>query len=154
MQLSSRVIGSRACTTSAASGAQLLRTASVARSYSVSANLRDTVAEGLFDDTQKELKETVHQFAQREIAPLAAELDRKNEFPMVRPLRRLHCPVIMLSLMSAHACRCMLSSFINLYKSITNQFLLLTSFLLQHLWRKLGEQSLLGITADRMTSRS
>jgi len=99
VQLSSRVLGSRTCTTSAASGAQLLRTASVARSYSVSANLRDTVAEGLFDDTQKELKETVHQFAQREIAPLAAELDRKNEFPM-------------------------------------------------HLWRKLGEQSLLGITAD------
>ena len=109
MQLSSRVIGSRACTTSAASGAQLLRTASVARSYSVSANLRDTVAEGLFDDTQKELKETVHQFAQREIAPLAAELDRKNEFPMVRPLHHLHHLVIMLSLMSAPACRCILA---------------------------------------------
>jgi hypothetical protein len=43
-----------------------------------------------------------------------------------------------------------LALFINLYKSITNQFLLLNSFLLQHLWRKLGEQSLLGITADRM----
>jgi isovaleryl-CoA dehydrogenase len=68
------------------------------REYSVAANLRDIVAEGLFSDTQKELKEAVQQFAQREIAPLAAETDRRNEFPM-------------------------------------------------HLWRKLGEQSLLGITA-------
>jgi alkylation response protein AidB-like acyl-CoA dehydrogenase len=81
----------------------------VARSYSVSANLRDTVAEGLFDDTQKELKETVHQFAQREIAPLAAELDRKNEFPMVRPLRvsfassRDNAFINILSCVSLHA---------------------------------------------------
>jgi alkylation response protein AidB-like acyl-CoA dehydrogenase len=80
----------------------------VARSYSVSANLRDTVAEGLFDDTQKELKETVHQFAQREIAPLAAELDRKNEFPMVRPLRRLHHLVIMLSFINVRSWRFLL----------------------------------------------
>jgi len=53
------------------------------REYSVAANLRDIVAEGLFSDTQKELKEAVQQFAQREIAPLAAETDRRNEFPMV-----------------------------------------------------------------------
>ncbi len=120
MQLSSRVIGSRACTTSAASGAQLLRTASVARSYSVSANLRDTVAEGLFDDTQKELKETVHQFAQREIAPLAAELDRKNEFPMVRPLRVSFASSRDNAFINVRSC--VGGFFINLYKSITNQF--------------------------------
>jgi isovaleryl-CoA dehydrogenase len=90
VQLSSRVVAPAGLRTSnVATGVKpLLRATSAAaqaRSYSVSANLKDTVAEGLFDDTQKELKETVHQFAQREIAPLAAELDRKNEFPMVPP---------------------------------------------------------------------
>ncbi|BGP33896.1 hypothetical protein JCM10296v2_005703 [Rhodotorula toruloides] len=36
---------------------------------------------GLTED-QLELRETVASFAQREIAPIAAEVDRKNEFPM------------------------------------------------------------------------
>ncbi|KAL6076201.1 Isovaleryl-CoA dehydrogenase, mitochondrial [Balamuthia mandrillaris] len=61
-------------------------------------SLKDTIGEGLLDDTQKELRDSIHQFAQSEIAPLAAETDRQNAFPM-------------------------------------------------HLWKKLGEASVLGITA-------
>jgi isovaleryl-CoA dehydrogenase len=50
-------------------------------------------------ETAEMLRSSVHQFAQQEIAPLAAEIDRTNEFP-------------------------------------------------QHLWRKLGDMGLLGITVE------
>ncbi|MEE9157267.1 MAG: isovaleryl-CoA dehydrogenase [Gammaproteobacteria bacterium] len=50
-------------------------------------------------ETADMLRESVHAFAQAEIAPLAADIDRKNEFP-------------------------------------------------QHLWKKLGDMGLLGITVD------
>ena len=35
-----------------------------------------------FDDTLNQLRDTVYQFAQAEIAPRAAEIDRSNQFPM------------------------------------------------------------------------
>lgn len=43
----------------------------------------DTPTEAGADDCRaQKLRETVASFAQREIAPIAAEVDRKNEFPM------------------------------------------------------------------------
>ncbi|KAJ3287276.1 hypothetical protein HK104_008671 [Borealophlyctis nickersoniae] len=50
------------------------------------------------DEDLEELRQSIHAFAQKEIAPIAAEIDKKNEFPM-------------------------------------------------HLWKRLGEMGVLGITA-------
>jgi len=44
--------------------------------------LKDTIAEGLLSDTQKELRDSVHAFAEKEIAPRAADIDKTNQFPM------------------------------------------------------------------------
>jgi isovaleryl-CoA dehydrogenase len=50
--------------------------------YSTSSALKDTIAEGLFDETQRELRDTVHRFAQTKIAPLASDIDKTNNFPL------------------------------------------------------------------------
>jgi len=43
-----------------------------AQGFRYASALKDTIAEGLLDDTQKELRESVHAFAEKEIAPRAA----------------------------------------------------------------------------------
>ena len=40
------------------------------------------VAVGGLDDDLQELRQSVHDFAQRELAPRAGEIDKSNEFPM------------------------------------------------------------------------
>lgn len=46
-------------------------------------------ATGLTEE-QAQFRQSVNEFAQREVAPLAEETDKKNEFPMVLFRHKLH----------------------------------------------------------------
>lgn len=41
-----------------------------------------SVADSILNETQLQLKETVNKFAQERISPIAAQVDKDNEFPM------------------------------------------------------------------------